>query len=184
MKSFLQNIGDYQILEKLGRGGMADVYLAVDGKSNRRIAIKLVERGEGAEAQEVVDAERLGAQLQQHLSLMDPRVPKIYAFGDLDSYFFIEMEFVEGNDLSALIGARSLSSDDAARIASDLCNILRKAHGAAFQIDSRELRAIVHGDIKPKNIRIDTSGQVRVLDFGIAKGLSITRRLTSTLTRM
>jgi hypothetical protein len=181
MKSFLQNIGDYQILEKLGRGGMADVYLAVDGKSNRRVALKLVERGEGAEAQEVVDAERLGAQLQQNLSLTDPRVPKIYAFGDLDNYFFIEMEFVEGNDLSALIGARSLSPDDAARIASDLCNILRKAHGAALQIDSRELRAIVHGDIKPKNIRIDTSVQVRVLDFGIAKGLSITRRLTSNV---
>jgi serine/threonine protein kinase len=181
MKSLLRNIRDYQILEKLGRGGMADVYLAVDGESESRIALKLVERGEGAEAAEIVDAERLGAQLQQHLSQIDPRVPKIYAFGDLDSYFFIAMEFVEGTDLSVLIGERSLSSEAAARIASDLCNILRKAHGATLQMDSRELRAIVHGDIKPKNIRIDSGGQVRVLDFGIAKGLSITRRLTSNV---
>jgi eukaryotic-like serine/threonine-protein kinase len=181
MKSLLQNIGDYQILEKLGRGGMADVYLAVDRKENRRVALKLVERGEGPEAQEVLDAERLGAELQQRISMVDPRVPRIHAFGDLDGYFFIEMEFVEGNDLSTLIASRVLTSDDAARIACELCGILRNAHGMSLQVNGRDLRAIVHGDIKPKNIRIDNTGQVRVLDFGIAKGLSITRRLTSNV---
>jgi eukaryotic-like serine/threonine-protein kinase len=62
-----------------------------------------------------------------------------------------------------------------------LCSILRVAHGMSLQVDGRELRAIVHGDIKPKNIRIDSRGNVRVLDFGIAKGLSITRRLTSNV---
>jgi eukaryotic-like serine/threonine-protein kinase len=181
MKSLLQNIGDYDILDKLGRGGMADVYLAVDRKTNRRIALKLVERGDGPEAQEILEAERLGAELQQHISLVDPRVPQIHAFGDLDGYFFIEMEFVEGSDLSALITSSVLKPEDAVRIALELCGILCTTHGMSLQIDGRELRAIVHGDIKPKNIRIDSTGQVRVLDFGIAKGLSITRRLTSNV---
>ena len=181
MKSLLQNLGDYQILEKLGRGGMADVYLALEQKSNRRVALKLVEHGEGPEAQEILEAERLGAELQKHLGQLDPRVPQIYAFGDIGEYFFIEMEFVEGSDLSELIGSGTLKPSDAARIALELCSILRNAHDMSMQVDGREFRAVVHGDIKPKNIRIDTSGQVRVLDFGIAKGLSITRRLTSNV---
>ena len=181
MKSFLQNIGDYQILEKLGRGGMADVYLALDRKNDRRVALKLVEHGEGAEAREILEAERLGAELQQGISASDPRVPQIHAFGDLEEYFFIEMEFVEGSDLSELIASGVLKPEDSARIALELCSILRSAHGMSLQIGGRELRAVVHGDIKPKNIRIDTTGKVRVLDFGIAKGLSITRRLTSNV---
>lgn len=181
MKSLLQDFGDYQILEKLGRGGMADVYLALDRKNNLRCALKLVEHGEGPEAQEILEAERLGSELQRRLSLMDPRVPQIHACGDLNGYFYIEMEFIEGNDLSALIGARALKPEDAAGIAMELCSILRNAHGISLEVEGRELRAIVHGDIKPKNIRIDSSGQVRVLDFGIAKGLSITRRLTSNV---
>jgi eukaryotic-like serine/threonine-protein kinase len=181
MKSLFESIGDYQIVEKLGRGGMADVYLAVDRKTSRRVALKLVERGQGPEAQEIVDAERLGAELQQHIGLADPRVPQIHAFGDLEGYFFIDMEFVEGTDLSALIEAGALKPEDAALIAMHLCSILRVAHGMSLQIDGRVLRAIVHGDIKPKNIRIDSRGDVRVLDFGIAKGLSITRRLTSNI---
>ncbi len=181
MRSLLQSLGDYQILEKLGRGGMADVYLALDRRDNRRIALKLVEHGEDPEAQEILEAERLGAELQRCLGLMDPRVPQIHTVGDLGGYFFIEMELVEGSDLSALIGSGSLKTEDAARIALELCSILRNAHGMSLQVDGRHFRAIVHGDIKPKNIRIDTTGQVRVLDFGIAKGLSITRRLTSNV---
>jgi serine/threonine protein kinase len=181
MKSLFESIGDYRIIEKLGRGGMADVYLAVEQKTGRRVALKLVERGEGPEAQEIVDAERLGAELQRQISLAEPRVPAIHAVGDMDSYFFIAMEFVEGTDLSRLIGSGALKPEDAATVALQLCGILRAAHGMSLQVDGRELRAIVHGDIKPKNIRIDSQGNVRVLDFGIAKGLSITRRLTSNV---
>jgi serine/threonine protein kinase len=181
MKSLLQKIGDYQIVEKLGRGGMADVYLAANSKSGQRVALKLVEMGEGDEAREIIEAERLGAELQRRLSFVDPRVPCIYAYGELEGCLFIEMEFVEGTDLSALIVSKGLQPRDAAGIAAELCGILRNAHGIALQINEREFRAIIHGDIKPKNIRIDAAGRVRVLDFGIAKGLSVTRRLTSNV---
>ncbi len=181
MKSIFQRIGDYQILEKLGRGGMADVYLAMQLKNDQRVALKLVEKGEGEEAREIVEAERVGAELQRRLSLVDPRVPRIHACGELEGYLFIEMEFIEGNDLSSLIASGEIKPRDAAGIALELCDILSSAHSMSLEVDGRELRAIVHGDIKPKNIRIDVSGQVRVLDFGIAKGLSTTRRLTSNV---
>ncbi len=181
MKSFLQKIGDYQILEKLGRGGMADVYLAVQTGNSRRIALKLVEMGPSEESHEIVGAERLGAELQRRLSMVDPRVPSIYACGELEGYLFIEMEFVEGSDLSTLIASGAIKPRDAAGIALELCGILRNAHSMSLQVDGRDLRAIVHGDIKPKNIRIDASGKVRILDFGIAKGLSVTRKLTGNV---
>jgi hypothetical protein len=179
MKTFLQSIGDYQILERLGRGGMADVYLALDTRSGRKVALKLVERGPGTEAGEIVAAERLGAQLQEHLSTIDLRIPRIYSYGDLDDFFCIDMEYVEGRDLSECIRDGSIDSREAARIAAELCSILAVSHSTSFAMNGKELRAIVHGDIKPRNIRIDPESRVRVLDFGIAKGLSLTRKLTA-----
>ncbi len=181
MTSFLQSIGEYQILEKLGRGGMADVYLAFDSKNNRRVALKLVEHGAGEDAQEIVAAERLGAELQAQLGTIEERVPAIHSFGDRDGFLCIDMEYVEGQDLSEIIRSGALEPRRAVEIAREICSILRKAHSMALQVGGRELRAIVHGDIKPKNVRIDPQGRVRVLDFGIAKGLSLTRRLTSNV---
>lgn len=181
MTSFLQSIGEYQILEKLGRGGMADVYLAFDSKNNRRVALKLVEHGTGEDAQEIVAAERLGAELQAQLGLIEARVPTIHSFGDRDEFFCIDMEYVEGKDLSEIIRSEALEPHKAAEIAREICSILRNAHSISLQVDGRELRAIVHGDIKPRNIRIDPQDRVRILDFGIAKGLSLTRRLTSNV---
>lgn len=160
---------------------MADVYLAFDTSRERRVALKLVECGSDPDVMEMLDAERLGAELQRQMSVADPRVPEIHAVGDLDGCFFIDMEYVEGSDLSTLIAAGPLSPGTAAGIAAELCSILRTAHGLSLRIGERDLRAVVHGDIKPKNIRIDAEGKVRVLDFGIAKGLSITRRLTGNV---
>ena len=181
MTSFLQSIGEYQILEKLGRGGMADVYLAFDSKNNRRVALKLIECGAGEEAREIVAAERLGAELQAQLCLIEARVPKIHSSGDRDGFFCIDMEYVEGRDLSEIICLEPLEPQVAAGIAREICSILRNAHSISLHVDGREFRAIVHGDIKPKNVRIDAQGGVRVLDFGIAKGLSLTRKLTSNI---
>jgi len=178
MKSFLQNVGHYQILEKLGRGGMADVYLALDTTNNRQVALKLVERGSSQDAQEILAAERLGARLQAYLCTVDPRIPRIHTCGDMDGHFYIDMEYVAGRDLAEILREGPLEARAAVRIAIELCDILSKAHSCSLQIEGREIRAIVHGDIKPTNVRLDREDRVRVLDFGIAKGLSLTRKLT------
>jgi Protein kinase domain len=178
MKSFLQSIGHYQILEKLGRGGMADVYLALDTTTNRQVALKLVERGSSQDSQEILAAERLGARLQAYLCTIDPRIPRIHNCGDLDGHFYIDMEYVAGRDLAEILREGPIEPRAAARIAIELCDILSKAHSCSLEIEGREIRAIVHGDIKPTNVRLDRENRVRVLDFGIAKGLSLTRKLT------
>jgi eukaryotic-like serine/threonine-protein kinase len=181
MKMFQQKIGDYEILDRLGRGGMADVFLAFDSKNDRRVALKLIERGPGDDVEEILAAEQLGAHLQAKLCTIEPRIAQIHSFGDLEGYFYIDMEYIDGKDLAEVIRTAPLDATTAANIARELCDVLRKTHSACFQIDGRELRAVVHGDIKPKNIRIEPSGGVRIVDFGIAKGLSLTRRLTSNV---
>ena len=179
MATFLQSIGSYTILDKLGRGGMGEVYLALDRESNRQVALKLVECGTGQDASELVAAERLGAQLQAHLCALDARVARIHSFGDLDGRFYIDMEYVEGRDLAQTLRDGPLAPEEAVRIAAELCSVLAVAHNTPAEVDGKRLRAIIHGDIKPTNIRLDGAGRVRVLDFGIAKGLALSRKLTS-----
>jgi tetratricopeptide (TPR) repeat protein/predicted Ser/Thr protein kinase len=163
-----RKIGKYEILSKLGRGGMADVYLAHDTEQDRTVALKVIELGADADSRETIEAERRGSELQRKLAAIDPRVVKIFEACDTDGYFGVAMEYVEGRDLSDLMRDGPVPTDEAVDIALAICETLQHAH---------TLR-IVHGDIKPKNIRIDTRNCVRVLDFGIAKALSLSRKLT------
>ena len=163
-----RKIGKYEILSKLGRGGMADVYLAQDTEQGRTVALKVIELGADADSRETVEAERRGSELQRKLAAIDARVVKIFEACDTDGYFGVAMEYVEGQDLSDLMRGGPVPMDEAVDIALAICETLQHAH---------TLR-IVHGDIKPKNIRIDTRNRVRVLDFGIAKALSLSRKLT------
>jgi len=173
-----RKVGKYEILRKLGRGGMADVYLAQDTEHERTVALKVIEHGPDADSRETIEAERRGSQLQAKLAEIDPRVVKIFDAGDMDGYFGVAMEYVEGQDLSDLMRHGPAPVDDAADIALAICQTLHNAHTLAVTIDGKEYRGIVHGDIKPKNIRIDHENRVRVLDFGIAKALSLSRKLT------
>jgi len=173
-----RKLGKYEILNKLGRGGMADVYLAEDTENGRKVALKVIETGPDADSQECLDAERRGAALQAKLAEIDARVVKIYEAENLDGYFGVAMEYVEGQDLSDLMRGRPLPVDQAVDIALAICETLQHAHTLEVTIDGKEYRGIVHGDIKPKNIRIDTQNRVRVMDFGIAKALSLSRKLT------
>jgi tetratricopeptide (TPR) repeat protein/uncharacterized protein YhhL (DUF1145 family) len=163
-----RKIGKYEILSKLGRGGMADVYLAHDTEQGLTVALKVIELGADADSRETVEAERRGSELQRKLAAIDARVVKIFEACDTDCYFGVAMEYVEGQDLSDLMRGGPVPTDEAVDIALAICETLQHAHS---------LR-IVHGDIKPKNIRIDTRNRVRVLDFGIAKALSLSRKLT------
>ncbi|MGA2737000.1 MAG: protein kinase [Bryobacteraceae bacterium] len=173
-----RKIGKYEILRKLGRGGMADVYLAQDSEHQRTIAIKVIEHGPDADSRETIEAERRGAQLQAKLAEIDSRVVRIFDAADMDDYFVVAMEYVEGQDLSDLMRHGPAAPDDAVDIALAICQTLEHAHSLEVTIDGKDCRGIVHGDIKPKNIRIDHENRVRVLDFGIAKALSLSRKLT------
>jgi len=173
-----RKLGKYEILSKLGRGGMADVYLAEDTEHGRKVALKVIEKGPDADSQESIDAERRGSALQAKLAAIDARVVQIFEADNMDGYFGVAMEYVEGEDLSDLIRAGALPVDQAVDIALAICETLQHAHTLEVTIDGKEYRGIVHGDIKPKNIRIDTQNRVRVMDFGIAKALSLSRKLT------
>jgi tetratricopeptide (TPR) repeat protein/predicted Ser/Thr protein kinase len=173
-----RKLGKYEIIRKLGRGGMADVYLAQDTEANGVVALKLIEHSEDADTRASIEAERRGAELQARLAAIDPRVTRVHDAGDLDGYFFVAMEYIDGQDLAELMKRGPLAVEFAADAAIAVAGTLENAHNLQVVIEGKDFQGIVHGDIKPKNIRIDSHGEVRVLDFGIAKALSLSRRLT------
>jgi len=173
-----RHIGKYEIRQKLGRGGMADVYLAVDTESGHEVALKLIEHAEDADTADFIAAERRGAELQARLAAVDAHVARIYDAGDADGYFYVAMEYVAGQDVSELMRGGPLEPAFAVDTAIAVAGTLDSAHNLQVEIGGKEYHGIVHGDIKPKNIRIDEHGAVRVLDFGIAKALTLSRKLT------
>ena len=173
-----RTLGKYEILRKLGRGGMADVYLAQDTELGYSVALKLIEHAADADTRDSIEAERSGAVLQARLAAIDPRVVRVFGSGDVDGFFFVAMEYIDGQDLAELMTRGRLEIEFAADVAIAVAETLEHAHTLETTIDGKDFQGIVHGDIKPKNIRIDSHGNVRVLDFGIAKALSLSRRLT------
>ncbi len=173
-----RKLGKYEILRKLGRGGMADVYLAQDTEANRTVALKLIEHIGDADSRDAIEAERRGAELQARLAAVERRVVQVYEYGDMETYFFVAMEYIDGQDLAELMRHGPLACEFAADAAIAVAETLENAHNFQTVIGGKSFHGIVHGDIKPKNVRIDARGQVRVLDFGIAKALSLSRRLT------
>jgi hypothetical protein len=154
-------LGKYQLIRRLGKS-MTEVYLAMDTVENRKAALKLIPLSGDRQSCLMIEAERRGAAIQQELHRMDPRVIEIYECGELDGYFFVAMEFVEGRTVADVLAADHIFDPcRAAVIAIELCEQLGKFHG-------RET-AVVHGDIKPSNIHLGFSDTVRFLDFGIAK---------------
>jgi hypothetical protein len=171
-------LGKYEILRKLGRGGMADVYLANNIEANREVALKLIEHLADSDTHDAIEAERRGAWLQEQLAAIDPRVVRVYEWGDLEGFFYVAMEYIDGQDLAELTRRGPLNIEFATDVAIAVAETLDHSHTLETSIDGRHFQGIVHGDIKPKNIRIDARGNTRVLDFGIAKALSLSRRLT------
>jgi predicted Ser/Thr protein kinase len=156
-------LGPYEIVRLLGRS-MTDVYLAVDTAANRKAALKLIPHAEDSNSRLMIEAERRGAAIQKGLSGIDPRVVEIYDFGDLDGYFFVAMQYVEGRNLAEVLRSETIVDPNrAAVIALEICEQLVKFHNWES--------AVVHGDIKPSNIHLGPHDTVRLLDFGIAKTL-------------
>ena len=173
----LRRFGPYEIIRKLGRS-MTDVYLSRDTRNGRLTVLKVVEESNDPYTQTVLVAERRGAAIQKQLRDFDPRFVEIYEYGQLENAFYVAMEYIEGESVAAMIRESGrFDQQTAARVAMEICSQLEKLHSHQAEIDGRR-RAIVHGDIKPSNVQITPSGQVRLLDFGIAKVISLTRNLT------
>lgn len=172
--------GRYEIRRKLAGGGMGRVYLAYDATLNREVGLKLIDLGTDAESLEIIAAEQRGAKLQDQLAQREPggRVAQIFDVGERDGFFFIAMEYIEGEDLSESVARGPIEPARAVSIALDILEVLTRAHTFSAVIDDRQHRGIIHGDIKPRNIRITPQGSVKVLDFGIAKAVSMTRSMT------
>jgi len=156
----------FEILEKLGEGGMGVVYKARDTRLDRIVAVKfLPQHLTGTEEERA----RFVQEAKAAATLNHPNVCTIYGIEEHDGQQFIEMEFVEGSTLRTRIGSSGLPVQDATAFATQIGEALREAHA----------RGIVHRDVKSENIMVTARGQIKVMDFGLAK-LKGTSRLTKT----
>ena len=172
-----KQFGAYEVVRKLARG-MTDVYLAFDTSANRYAVLKIIEESPDALTQLILEAERRGAALQKQLHEGDSRVIEIYEYGQLDGYFFIAMQYIEGRTIAEILrDERRIEPERAAKFALEILNQLDKLHSFSADIDGQP-RSVVHGDIKPSNVQIGSGDEVRLLDFGIAKALTFTHSRT------
>jgi tetratricopeptide (TPR) repeat protein len=179
MNTVFHRLGPYEVVNEIGRGGMALVVLARDTRTDRNVALKIVPIGLSGEARDILEAEQMGAELQRQFSQISTHVPAVYEHLPNESgYFLVAMEYLDGENLSDVIGRGAVPVDRAVAVALELCAFLEAAHNFAPIIDGQARRSVVHGDLKPQNVRITSSDAVKVLDFGIAKALSLSRKVT------
>ena len=157
---------------------MTDVYLAFDTSANRHAVLKIVEESPDPLTQLILEAERRGADIQKQLHQADSRVIEIYEYGEMDGYFFIAMQYIEGRTIAEILKEeKRIEPARAAKFAIEILSQLDHLHSFQAEIDG-ERRSVVHGDIKPSNIQIGADDEVRLLDFGIAKALTFTHSRT------
>lgn len=169
--------GRYEILQLLGEGGMGAVYKAMDRELDRPVALKLIRP-------ELAANPSMLARFKQELLLAHQvthkNVIRIYDLGDADGVKFITMEFVEGEDLRALIHEhKKFSPEQAVEITQQICRALEAAHAVG----------VIHRDLKPQNVMRDSSGRILVMDFGLARtlegdGMTQTGALVGTMEYM
>lgn len=149
-------ISHYRILEKLGAGGMGEVYLAKDMSLDRTVALKVLATDVARDREQI---RRFVQEAKAASALRHPNVAHIYEIGEADDIRFIAMEYVEGQSLDTKISGRPLESAEIVNLGLQVADALDEAHS----------KGIIHRDIKPANLMITSRGQVKVLDFGLAK---------------
>lgn len=152
-----ENISHYRVLEKIGKGGLGEVFLAEDSILNRRVALKFLTSTENAQHREDILQEARAAASIDH-----PYVCKVFETGEHQGRPFIAMEFLEGETLSRRLKSGSMPFADAMAFAVEIAEALSEAHGGG----------IVHCDLKPSNIMITRNGHVKLMDFGLSRRVS------------
>ncbi|HEY3317637.1 MAG TPA: Stk1 family PASTA domain-containing Ser/Thr kinase [Coriobacteriia bacterium] len=159
----------YRVTERIGTGGMADVYKAVDQVLGRTVAIKVLHPRYAADPTFVA---RFRQEAQAAANLSNPHIVNIYDWGQEDSTYYIVMEYVRGTDLKTLVDEKGpVDPAKAAEYGAQVCQALAVAHGYD----------IVHRDIKPHNIVLTPDGAVKVMDFGIARAGNTTMTQTGSV---
>jgi serine/threonine protein kinase/tetratricopeptide (TPR) repeat protein len=151
--------GRYEIIEKLGKGGMGNVYRVEDRETKEEIALKLI-KPEIASDKKTID--RFRNELTTARKIRHKNICGMYDLGEHEGTYYITMEYVSGEDLQSLIKRVSrLDSGTAIKITKQVCEGLEEAHRLG----------VIHRDLKPSNIMIDKEGNARIMDFGIARAI-------------
>lgn len=159
----------YRATEKIGSGGMADVYKAVDEVLGRTVAVKVLHARYAADP---TFAARFRQEAQAAANLQSPYIVNIYDWGQDGDVYYIVMELVRGTDLKTIIQQRGpQDSQRVAEIGAQVCSALIAAHGYD----------VIHRDIKPHNIMLTGDGSVKVMDFGIARAGNTTMTQTGSV---
>ncbi len=159
----------YRATEKIGSGGMADVFKAVDEVLGRTVAVKVMHPRYAADP---TFAARFRQEAQAAANLQSPYIVNIYDWGQDGDTYYIVMEYVRGTDLKSIIQQKgALDSRRVAEIGAQVCSALMVAHGYD----------VIHRDIKPHNIMVTPDGAVKVMDFGIARAGNTTMTQTGSV---
>jgi Tol biopolymer transport system component len=148
----------FRLVDKIGEGGMGEVWRAVDTTLDREVAIKVLPPGFAAEPERMARFEREAKVLA---SLNHPNIAAIYGFPESGGLRFLAMELVRGEDLSQVLARGRLSVRDALDAGKQIAAALEAAHDSG----------VIHRDLKPANVKRTPEGQIKVLDFGLAKAL-------------
>jgi predicted Ser/Thr protein kinase len=155
-------LGSYEVVSKLGEGGMGAVYLAHDVRLNRDVAIKVLP---GPFARDPDRLARFNREAQALAAFSHPHIAHVYGLEELDDTAALVMEYVPGRSLEAMLAdGRPLAVADAVATARQIAEGLEAAHE----------KGIVHRDLKPANVMVGADGAVKILDFGLAKSLDAT----------
>jgi eukaryotic-like serine/threonine-protein kinase len=155
-------VGPYEIVSRLGAGGMGEVFRARDTRLNRDVALKVLPESFAADADRIA---RFTREAQALAALNHPHIAQIHGFEESDGVRALVMELVEGEDLAERIARGPIPVDEALAIARQIADALAAAHE----------QGIIHRDLKPANIKLRADGSVKVLDFGLAKAATTSR---------